>query len=154
MTSKRPASNKRAAPPRTCDGTKTFLKGWERLSRSGRQDLRRPMEEMLLLIASAAPPGTKWLDHALKSHWADHRECHIGGDFLLIYPLDGNAIISVRAGTHSELLEECVMPARVGRELDDTVTPPDQGSGACREHDTRAKLAGRATVPSCGPPND
>ena len=27
-----------------------------------------------------------WIIH-LKDNWADHRECHIGGDFLLIYEL-------------------------------------------------------------------
>ncbi|WP_328984097.1 type II toxin-antitoxin system mRNA interferase toxin, RelE/StbE family [Thiorhodovibrio winogradskyi] len=38
-----------------------------------------------LLIAKDAPLGFEWLDHPLKVDWADHRECHIGGDFLLIY---------------------------------------------------------------------
>ena len=61
---------------------------------------------MLLLIANDAPLGAEWLDHSLKGAWADHRECHIGGDFLLIYRLDGNTLIFVRAGTHSELFEE------------------------------------------------
>jgi mRNA interferase YafQ len=42
----------------------------------------------------------------LKGGWVDHRECHIGGDFLLIYQLDGNTLIFVRAGTHSDLFEE------------------------------------------------
>lgn len=41
MTSKKPASSKRASPPKACDYTKTFLKDWERLSRSGRYDLKR-----------------------------------------------------------------------------------------------------------------
>lgn len=44
--------------------------------------------------------------YPLKGDWADHRECLIGGDFLLIYRLKGNTIIFVRAGTHSELFEE------------------------------------------------
>jgi len=57
MTSKKPASSKRAAPPRACDYTKTFLKDWERLSRSGRYDLKRLKEAMLLLIANDAPLG-------------------------------------------------------------------------------------------------
>jgi len=35
--------------------------------------------------------------------WADFRECHIGGDFLLIYRLAGNTVVFTRAGTHSEL---------------------------------------------------
>ena len=105
MTSKKPASSKRAPLPRASDYTKTFLKDWERLSRSGRYDLKRLKEAMLLLIGNDAPLGPEWLDHPLTGAWADHRECHIG-DFLLIYRLDGNAIIVVRAGTHSELFEE------------------------------------------------
>jgi mRNA interferase YafQ len=47
--------------------------------------------------------GPEWLDHALKGEWADHRECHIGGDFLLIYQVEANSINFVRSGTHSEL---------------------------------------------------
>lgn len=106
MTSKKTASSKRASLPRACDYTKAFLKDWERLSRSGRYDLNRMKEVMLLLIANEVPLGPEWLDHPLKGNWADHRECHIGGDFLLIYQLDGSVIIFVRAGTHSELFEE------------------------------------------------
>ena len=106
MPSKKPASSKRAPLPRASDYTKTFLKDWERLSRSGSYDLKRLKEAMLLLIGNDAQLGPEWLDHPLKGNWADHRECHIGGDFLPIYRLDGNAIIFVRAGTHSELFEE------------------------------------------------
>lgn len=43
----------------------------------------------------------------LTGDWAGHRECHIGGDFLLIYRLDDSAkqdiVIFVRTGTHAEL---------------------------------------------------
>ncbi len=106
MTSKRPASVKRAALPRASDYAKPFAKDWERLSRSGRFDLRRLKEVMLLLIANDAPLGPEWLDHPLKGDWADHRECHVGGDFLLIYQVAGNRINFVRAGTHSDLFEE------------------------------------------------
>ncbi len=42
---------------------------------------------MLPLIADDAPLGPEWLDHPLKGDWADHRECHIGGDFPPIYRL-------------------------------------------------------------------
>ena len=85
------------------DYTKTFLKDWQRLSHSGRYDMLRLKEAMLLLIAHDEPLGPEWLDHALKGEWADYRECHVGGDFLLIYQVTGNAINFVRAGTHSEL---------------------------------------------------
>lgn len=105
MTSKKPASAKRATLPRATDYTKAFQKDWERLSRSGRYDMKRLKEAMLLLIANDAPLDPEWLDHPLKGEWADHRECHIGGDFLLIYLTDGKAINFVRTGTHSELFE-------------------------------------------------
>jgi mRNA interferase YafQ len=66
-------------------------------------------EAMQLLVANEAPLGPEWLDHALIGEWDDHRECHIGGDFLLIYRLQGSGsneeIIFVRAGTHADLLE-------------------------------------------------
>lgn len=106
MTSKKPASSKRAALPRRSDFTKAFAKDWERLSRSGRYDLNRLKEVMLLLIANDAPLPAEWQDHALKGSWIDHRECHVGGDFLLIYQCDANMVIFVRAGTHSDLFEE------------------------------------------------
>ncbi|MCX7693320.1 type II toxin-antitoxin system YafQ family toxin [Tepidimonas taiwanensis] len=101
-----PADSKRTIPPRACDYTKAFLKDWERLARSGRYDLRRLKEVMLLLVARDAPLGPEWLDHPLKGEWSDHRECHVGGDFLLIYRLEGDAVIFVRAGTHADLFEE------------------------------------------------
>jgi mRNA interferase YafQ len=104
-----PASDKRATRPLASDFTKAFLKDWERLSRSGRFDMRRLKEAMLLLIANDGPLGPEWLDHTLKGEWADHRECHIGGDFLLIYQRQGSGsnemVVFVRAGTHAELFE-------------------------------------------------
>ena len=69
MTSKRTAENKRATLPRAADYAKSFLKDWARLSRSGRYDMHRLKEAMLLLIANDAPLGTEWLDHALGGDW-------------------------------------------------------------------------------------
>ena len=86
-STKKPARAKRAAPPRRVDYTKAFLKDWERLGRTGRYDLARLKTAMLLLIAGDAPLGPEWLDHPLQGPWWEHRECHIGGDFLLIYRL-------------------------------------------------------------------
>ncbi len=71
--------------------------------------MNRLKQAMLLLIANDAPLGPEWLDHPLEGNWAGHRECHIGGDFLLAYKLDDSIkagfIIFVRAGTHAELFE-------------------------------------------------
>ncbi len=63
----------------------------------------RLKDVMLLLIANDAPLGLEWLDHPLKGEWAECRECHVGGDFLLIYQVEDNAIMFVRVGTHAEL---------------------------------------------------
>ena len=89
--------------PRAADYAKAFLKDWLRLSHSGRYDMTRLKAAMLLLIANDAPLGPEWLDHPLKGDWGDHRECHIGGDFLLIYQVEEKWINFVRCGTHSEL---------------------------------------------------
>lgn len=109
MTSKKTASAKRASLPRTSAYTKKFLKDWARLSESGRYDLKRLKEVMLMLIGNESPLGPEWFDHPLKGEWSDYRECHIGGDFLLIYQLHGsgtNEIINfVRAGSHADLFE-------------------------------------------------
>ena len=98
-------NDKRAAPPRAVDYSKSFLKDWERLSRSGRYDMRRHKQMMLLLIAADAPLGPEWRDHLLRGEWSSYRECHIGGDILLIYKLDEaeNLVIFVRSGTHADL---------------------------------------------------
>lgn len=104
MTSKkRTPASKKASIPRTCDYARAFLKDWERLAHSGRYDVNRLKQVMLLLIANDGPLGAEWLDHPLTGDWADHRECHVGGDFLLIYTIDARSVTFVRAGTHSEL---------------------------------------------------
>ncbi|WP_395824190.1 type II toxin-antitoxin system YafQ family toxin [Elstera sp.] len=102
---KKPAKSKQASLPRTVDYAKSFVKDWLRLSRSGRYDMPQLKAVMLMLIADDAPLGPEWLDHPLKGEWADYRECHIGGDFLLLYQVDGDSIVFVRAGTHADLFE-------------------------------------------------
>lgn len=65
---------------------------------------------MLLLISGEGPLGPEHRDHPLKGPWAPFRECHIGGDFLLIYRIEdtdrpGGSVYFARAGTHTELFE-------------------------------------------------
>ncbi len=107
MTSKKIASSKRTPLPRAANYTKAFLKDWERLSHAGRYNMHQLKEAMLLLIANNAPLGPEWLDHPLGGDWQGHRECHIGGDFLLAYKLEDSGkhglVVFVRAGTHAEL---------------------------------------------------
>ncbi len=106
MASKNPAREKRAKLPRRSDYTRQFAKDWARLSASGRYDLRRAKEGMTLVIADSGPLPQEWLDHPLHGQWADHREFHAGGDFLVIYRLaSDDSVLFVRIGTHSELFD-------------------------------------------------
>jgi mRNA interferase YafQ len=84
MPSKKTAATKRAGLPRASDYTKDFLRDWQRLTHSGRYNLHRLKEAMILLVVNDGPLAPEWLDHALKGDWIGHRECHVGCDFLLI----------------------------------------------------------------------
>lgn len=105
MTSKKTANQKRAKLPRNSDKTKQFEKDWGRLSHSGRFNMKSLKEVMLLLIANDAPLPPEYLDHPLVGEWDGFRECHIGGDFLLIYEETDDMVIFTRTGTHAELFE-------------------------------------------------
>jgi mRNA interferase YafQ len=106
MNLKKPAKLKRAKQPRSSDKTKHFNKDWERLSHSGRYDMNHLKVAMMLLIANDEPLPPEYLDHELSGEWSGFRECHIGGDFLLIYDLHADgSIIFTRTGTHADLFE-------------------------------------------------
>lgn len=101
-------TSKASGPRRRKSGrTRKFKQDWKRLQRSGRY----PMEElkfvMRLLIENTGPLPAEYVDHPLQGDWSDHRDCHVRGDWLLIYRInkldDGEEIIFVRTGTHSEL---------------------------------------------------
>src|SRR5689334_10627349 len=91
-----------AALPRKSGRAKAFEKDWRRLQHSG-VNLAPLKEAMSLLVANDGPLSPEWKDHALQGNWADHRECHAGGDLLLVYRLedDGQEVIFARAGSHS-----------------------------------------------------
>ena len=53
-STKKPASSKRASFPREASYEKRFVKDWERLSRSGRYNMKLLKEAMMMLIANDA----------------------------------------------------------------------------------------------------
>lgn len=57
---------------------------------------------MLMLIRGEKLPLEN-RDHQLKGELSNYRECHIGGDFLLMYRSGSGVLIFARTGTHSEL---------------------------------------------------
>ncbi len=108
---KRPTNERRARAPRKLDYGRAFIKDWETLSRSGRYNMRQLKEAMLLIVANDAPLGPEWKNHPLRGGWEGFLECHIGGDFLLIYKVDdtigpSGVVTFIRAGTHGDLFNE------------------------------------------------
>lgn len=99
----------KASAPRRSGATKQFGKDYKRLERSGRYPMQELKDVMQLLIQSKGPLPPQYLDHPLKGEWKDFRDCHVQGDWVLIYRInetpEGEEIIFVRTGTHSELFE-------------------------------------------------
>jgi mRNA interferase YafQ len=128
MTPKKPASSKRAAP-----SVRQHQDFFQRLGTPLPLGPLRPEApeggDAAAHCQRCASLGPEWLDHPLRGDWADHRECHIGGDFLLIYRLDCNAILFVRAGTHAELFEEYVVGAESLPDPLNEISP--NGPSAC-----------------------
>ncbi|BCJ00103.1 addiction module toxin [Helicobacter pylori] len=54
-------------------------------------------------LAKEQPLDPKYKDHPLKGTLKDFRECHIKSDTLLVYLVQGDELILVRLGSHSEL---------------------------------------------------
>ena len=59
----------------------------------------------IALLLEKKPLPSESRDHQLKGEWQGYREFHLGGDMLLIYLQDDDALILVRIGTHSQLFK-------------------------------------------------
>ena len=64
------------------------------------------LDEVIAMLAAGLPLSEKYRDHPLTGNWANHRECHVLPDWLLLYRIDGNVLVLTlsRTGTHSDLL--------------------------------------------------
>ena len=85
--------------------TNQFKRDYKRESKSrNREALAAEFIEILSLLADDLPLPFRCFDHALTGDWADHRDCHVRPDLVLIYRKVGNDTLQlVRLGSHSEL---------------------------------------------------
>ena len=67
-----------------------------------------PIEKLQTIVeklrnGEELPPANR--DHALTGNWANHRECHIAPNWLLIYQIHEDILILelTRTGSHSDL---------------------------------------------------
>jgi mRNA interferase YafQ len=99
----------KANAPRKSALAKRFVKDWRRLERSGRYPMRELRQVMQLIIENHGPLPPEYLDHPLRGEWKDFRDCHVRGDWVLIYRIcatdAGEEVVFVRTGTHAELFE-------------------------------------------------
>ncbi|MFK7700158.1 type II toxin-antitoxin system YafQ family toxin [Pseudomonas caspiana] len=95
-------NTKRAARPKRCTYTSTFNKSWDRYKRAGVRDMTAASDVMAMIFQGKTLPA-EYEDHELTGDWDGSRECHIGGDFLLVYQLSGDLVTFVDLGSHSEL---------------------------------------------------
>jgi mRNA interferase YafQ len=60
--------------------------------------------DIVYLLADDIQLSPKNVDHPLGGEWADHRDCHIRPDLILIYRKpDQEHLDLVRLGSHAEL---------------------------------------------------
>ena len=84
--------------------TTRFEKDYKKARKSGR-DLAR-LKRVMTWIAEEQPLPPELRDHKLVGNFQGRRECHLAGDWLLIYKIDEDAVIFERTGSHSELFDK------------------------------------------------
>ena len=90
---------------RKIERTRQFRRDYKRESR-GRHAaaLAERFAETVSALAMDADLDAQLHDHALSGPWADHRDCHIRPDLVLIYRKpDPSTLLLVRIGSHAEL---------------------------------------------------
>jgi mRNA interferase YafQ len=91
--------------PRTIRRLPAFERDYRREKRGQRRrKLEAELRAVLTLLLDDQPLPARYRDHPLRGEWADHRDCHIRPDLILIYRKpDADRLELVRLGSHSEL---------------------------------------------------
>ena len=79
-----------------------FKKDFKKL-RSSNRDID-VLKATILKLAEGEDLSETFRDHALIGNYRDCRECHLAGDWLLIYQRDAENLVLIRTGSHSELV--------------------------------------------------
>jgi mRNA interferase YafQ len=63
------------------------------------------LREVIGMIINEQPLPPERRNHPLKGEWKDSLECHIQGDWVIVYEIDPEArtVTFQRTGTHSDL---------------------------------------------------
>ena len=80
-----------------------FKKDFKKITKQCK-DLSK-LEIVINALLNNQPLETKYQDHSLSGKWKNHRDCHIGPDWLLIYRITSDSLILERTGSHSDLFK-------------------------------------------------
>ncbi len=61
------------------------------------------LKEIVGLLAEGKKLPDRCKDHPLRGGWKYWRDCHIKGDWILIYRIEDDILFLERMGSHSEL---------------------------------------------------
>jgi mRNA interferase YafQ len=83
--------------------TKIFRKQYKLMNKRGMAVDK--LLEIMKIIINEQPLPPERCNHPLKGKWKDALECHIQGDWVLVYEIDPAArtVIFQRTGSHSDL---------------------------------------------------
>jgi mRNA interferase YafQ len=82
---------------------KQFDKDLRRLQKRGKKISK--LWDVVEMIQHGRPLEFRHRLHKLTGDWADHWDCHIEPDWLLLYLVTDTELILVRTGTHADLFE-------------------------------------------------
>ena len=90
---------------RTTELTTQFKRDYKRESKGQhRATLDATLRPVIEALANDQPLDPRHRDHSLSGELADHRDCHVKPDMVLIYQKpDAKTLLLVRLGSHSEL---------------------------------------------------
>ena len=88
---------------KTLSQTTQFARDVKRMIRRGK-DLAK-LHAVVRKLSHGEPLDPKHRDHPLRGEWKNSRDCHIDGDWVLIYTADAASLRLERTGTHSDLFQ-------------------------------------------------
>lgn len=89
----------------TIERSTAFKKDFKRESKGKyRKTLDADLRNVLKMLATDMPLGSRFFDHELSGNFSGYRECHLKPDLLLIYSKQNPETLRLaRLGSHSEL---------------------------------------------------
>ena len=80
--------------------SRAFKKGVKQMKRRNK-DIEKLIRAIQAIITDSLK--SKHKDHTLKGIWGGHRECHIEGDWILVYRWEEDLLILVDTGSHADV---------------------------------------------------